>query len=197
MKFSFTRILIIHQVKAEQMILGARAKVLTPSIYIFICCFFLMAMNACSGAGTIISTPTVTTPSVTPPVPNGTALSTIAALNTPTLACVDGLTFISDVTIADNTIEAPGIKIDKQWLVQNSGTCNWDGRYRLRLVSGDALGASPEIALFPARAGSQVTIQIIFTSPLDAGTYISEWQAFDGNGYAFGDSFYLKIIVQP
>jgi hypothetical protein len=100
------------------------------------------------------------------------------------------------VTIPDYSIVAPGSTLDKQWLVQNSGSCNWDNRYRLRLIEGDALGASPEQALFPARAGLQATLRIVFTAPPEAGEYLSEWQAFDAQGIPFGESFFIKIVVQ-
>jgi hypothetical protein len=101
------------------------------------------------------------------------------------------------VTIPDYTVVAPGSSLDKQWLVQNSGSCNWDNRYRLRLVSGDPLGVSPEQALYPARAGTQATLRILFTAPLEAGEYVSEWQTFDPNEIPFGESFVIKIIVSP
>ena len=109
---------------------------------------------------------------------------------------MDGLAFMEDVTFPDYSIVAPGSTLDKQWLVQNSGSCNWDNRYRLRLISGAALGASIEQAIFPARAGMQANLQIIFTAPTEAGEYTSEWQAFDENGIPFGESFFIKIIVQ-
>jgi hypothetical protein len=80
--------------------------------------------------------------------------------------------------------------------VQNNGDCNWDTRYRLRLISGVALGASTEQALYPARAGTQAKLRILFSAPQEAGDYISEWQAFDANGIPFGESFFIKIEVQ-
>ncbi len=116
---------------------------------------------------------------------------------TPTLACTDGLTFVEDETIPDDTVVPPNSPLDKQWRVQNSGTCNWDNHYRLRLVSGDSLGAATEQALYPARAGSEATIQVGFTAPSEPGEYISEWQAFDSKNIPFGDSFYMKITVSP
>jgi hypothetical protein len=85
--------------------------------------------------------------------------------------------------------------LDKQWLVQNSGTCNWDSRYRLRLVGGDAMSASLEQALYPARTGMQATLRIIFTATSQPGEYLSEWQAFDPQGIPFGETFFIKIIV--
>jgi hypothetical protein len=138
----------------------------------------------------------LSTPSLTAVVPTKTLLSSFPVALTPTLTCSDGLTFIDDVTIPDFSIVIAGSTLDKQWLFQNSGSCNWDNRYRLRLVGGDALGASPEQALYPARAGMQATVRIFFTSPLEAGESFSEWQAFDAKGIPFGEVFFIKIIVQ-
>ncbi len=119
------------------------------------------------------------------------------ALPTPTPPCTNILTYNKDLTIPDDTAVAPGQSIDKQWLVTNSGTCNWDARYRLKLINGDPLGAKSEEALYPARAGSQTTLRIIFTAPSAAGTYRSAWQALGPSGEAFGDPVYIQINVQP
>ncbi len=96
----------------------------------------------------------------------------------------------------DNTPFSPGQSVDKQWLVTNSGTCDWDSRYTLRLLSGPAMGAATEQPLYPARAGDQATLRIIFTAPSDTGTYISTWQAFGPSGDTFGDVIYIQIVVQ-
>jgi len=110
--------------------------------------------------------------------------------------CVNNLTFVDDVTIPDNTNVTYGSTIDKRWLVTNSGNCNWNSDYHLMHVSGAALGASQEsIALYPARANTQATIQITFTAPFTDGTYESAWQAFDPNGLPFGDPIYVRVIV--
>jgi len=109
--------------------------------------------------------------------------------------CVSNLTFIEDLTIPDNTSIAYGATIDKQWLVQNSGTCNWNAEYRLRYIGGAVLGAPEELALYPARSGTQATIQITFTAPFSDGEYESAWQAFDPSGLAFGDPIYIRIIT--
>lgn len=107
--------------------------------------------------------------------------------------CVNSLTFIEDLTIPDNSFVTYGSTIDKQWIVQNSGTCNWNAEYRLRHIGGAALGAPEEVALYPARAGTQATIQIIFTAPFTDGVYESAWQTFDPFGLAFGDPIYIRI----
>jgi len=110
--------------------------------------------------------------------------------------CSNNLRFVQDLTIPDNTTATLGLTLDKQWLVENSGTCNWNADYRLRNIAGASLGAPSEIMLYPARAGTQATIQISFTTPYAEGVYESGWQAVDPAGNSFGESIYLRIVVQ-
>jgi len=138
----------------------------------------LIPITPTSTSSALINIPTITLPISTPP-------------------CTNILTYIRDLTIPDDTAIAPGHSIDKQWLVINGGTCNWDARYRLKLISGDAMGTTSEQALYPARAGTQATIRIIFTAPTAAGTYRNAWQAFGPNNEAFGDAIYIRINVTP
>jgi len=109
--------------------------------------------------------------------------------------CTNMLTFVSDVTIPDNTIIAAGSIVDKQWRVKNTGTCDWDGRYRLRAGYGTDLGLG-EQSLYPARAGSEAVLRIVFTAPLTPGTYSSTWQAVAPDGSLFGDIVTITIVVQ-
>jgi hypothetical protein len=127
----------------------------------------------------------------TAPTPTGEPTATAA----PT-ACTNDLKFLADLTVPDGSPVEPGARIDKQWLVRNSGTCNWDADYRLRLVGGfPPLGAEIIQALFPARAGAEVTIQIFFTAPPASGVYRSAWQAYDAQGTPFGETIYIEITV--
>jgi hypothetical protein len=111
--------------------------------------------------------------------------------------CSNNLTYVSDLTIPDNTSITYGSTIDKQWIVENSGSCHWNSNYRLKHIGGAVLGAPEEIALYPARAGTQATIQILFTAPFTDGEYESAWQAYDPNGRPFGDPVYMTIVVTP
>jgi hypothetical protein len=110
--------------------------------------------------------------------------------------CQDTLVFIKDITIPDGTVVAPESTLDKRWEVKNSGNCNWDGSYRVRLIAGPELGSQKEQALYPARSGTQAVIRILFKAPAEAGTYRSAWQAFNSQGEPFGDPFFVEIIVQ-
>lgn len=109
--------------------------------------------------------------------------------------CADSLTFLEDITIPDGTLVNPGEVLDKRWLIKNSGSCNWNEGYRVRLVSGSELGASGEQALYPARSESEVSLRMIFTAPQEAGYYQSAWQAFNPRDIPFGDPFFIEIQV--
>lgn len=114
---------------------------------------------------------------------------------TSTPVCQDGLRFLADITIPDGTIVAPGETLDKQWQVENSGSCNWNERYRLRRISGPALGAPDEQPLYPARSGTQAIIRILLVAPSEPGTYRSAWQAYNPQGEPFGDPIFVEILV--
>lgn len=142
--------------------------------------------------------PTQPLPTTTPIPALFTAVPTPTVTITPTAGpCTDNFSFIEDVTVEDGTSFLPGASIDKQWLVQNSGTCNWDETYRLKWVGGDPMGAAEEQALYPARAGTQATLRVTFTAPAESGSYESAWQAVDPNGNFFGDLVFIKIVVAP
>lgn len=116
-------------------------------------------------------------------------------LPTPTGTCEDDLEFVEDVTIPDGTQFAPGDEMEKIWLVRNTGSCNWEAGYRLRLISGPAMGVEPDQALFPARSGSEAEIRIVFSAPDEPDIYRSSWQAFNLEGDPFGDLFFIEVEV--
>jgi hypothetical protein len=164
---------------------GACGPRITPTIFV---------------APTMAATPPPIAPSASSPNASlGTELTIIptVVIPSPTPPCVDGLSYLQDLTIPDGSRIAPGQAVDKQWQVSNSGTCNWDDRYRLKLLGGDAMGAEPQQPLYPARAGTEATIRILFTAPATEGIYQCQWQAIDPDGLPFGDAFYMEIFVTP
>jgi hypothetical protein len=127
-----------------------------------------------------------------------TETPTQGVIFTPTSTiCTNILSFLDDVTVEDGTSFSPNTSIDKQWLVQNDGTCDWDSTYALKWVGGDPMSANTEQPLYPARAGTQATIRIVFTAPTEIGEYESAWQAVDPDGNIFGDLVFIKIVVIP
>lgn len=165
---------------------------------------FLSALTFASGCARS-STPTpfrpptfiaATRPAPTVTLPSAIASSAVTVTSAPTEgACTNNLTFIGDATIPDDTVIVPGASVDKQWLVQNSGSCDWDSSYGLKWIGGDTLGAEQEQPLYPARAGTPATLRIVFTAPPVDASYESAWQAMDPHGNVFGDLIFIKIIV--
>lgn len=154
---------------------------------------------ACQGQATptLYIPPTQENTSAPPISNNSTEVppSTQIVQPTPTPVCSPGLTFLEDITIPDRTSVSPGELLNKRWLVENNGSCNWNSDYSLVLIAGEELGASTEKALFPARSGNQAEIHILFTAPNEPGAYRSAWQAQDPQGNLFGDSIFIEIVV--
>ncbi len=156
----------------------------------------LFFLAACGGSP---ETPTPAifippTPAATPsPLASPTATEPDAS---PTPDCTDDLQFLEDLTIPDGSVVLPGEALDKRWLVQNTGSCNWEAGYRLKLISGPEMGAEADQPLLPATAGSEATIRILYTAPQEPGYYLSEWQAYGPQGDPFGVSIFIEIVVQ-
>lgn len=157
-------------------------------------------LSACTGASPTPFLPPSVVPQVLPTTPPEQAAAPTPA-DTPTPApsatpsCTNDLAFVEDLSIPDGTLVRAGEVLDKGWLVENSGTCNWNETYRVKLVSGPDLGAPTEQALYPARSGTQAILHILFTAPAEPGLYQSAWQAVDPRGNPFGDPFFIQVLV--
>ena len=146
---------------------------LKPRPYLFAVLLTLIFASACAPqvtptpfrpptkpAPTQILSTTTPIPAIYTPIPTPTITAT--ATESP---CTNNLEFLQDVTIPDGTSISFGGTIDKQWLVKNNGTCDWDSTYRLKWIGGDPLGAAQEQILFPAKAGTQATLRITLHRP--------------------------------
>jgi hypothetical protein len=162
------------------------------------------ALAACSGYPSDPLTRTVTQAPLYIPPTQLIASPTVAGLpiNTPpeprpsaTPSCTNQLTFWDDLSIPDGSHISPGEMLDKRWEVENSGTCNWNDQYSLRLIAGSDLGVQAYQSLFPARSGTKAPIRIVFTAPDAPGPYRSAWQAYDPDGEPFGDQIFIDIVV--
>ena len=139
--------------------------------------------------------PPTLSPQLATATPAATPTFTPEPTNVP--ACENDLSFLEDISIPDDTVVGPAQEIEKVWLVENSGSCNWEIDYTLRLVDGLPMGVSTILALRPTVSGKQIEISIVFTAPTDAGRSFSSWQAHDPEGNPFGDEFFVQVIVDP
>ena len=109
--------------------------------------------------------------------------------------CVNSLLFLNDQTIPDGTVVVPGERLDKRWEVRNNGICNWDDRYRVKLIAGPGMGLPVQQSLYPALSNTDIVIRMVFIAPNEPGNYRSAWQAYDPQDTPFGDPFFIDIVV--
>ncbi|MBI3362308.1 MAG: hypothetical protein HY023_14505 [Chloroflexi bacterium] len=152
-----------------------------------------------SPPGVTFSAPEPLTPNPFPLSPTGIAASTpTPAQIVPPLGadlCTPDLLFVADATVPDGTQFKPGETIDKRWTVRNSGSCAWGPEFRVVLVGGDAMGASAELALYPALPGAEGIVRAQLTAPGQPGDYVGTWQARDPEGKLFGNKMWVRITV--
>ena len=119
----------------------------------------------------------------------------VAAVSSPTTSC-NGLEFINDISIPDNTKMAPGKKFTKTWLLQNTGGCAWQPGFKWTVVGGDPMGGSTVTLTQAINPGAQYQISVPMIAPTTLGTIRGTWRMFDLNGNPFGDAPWVQIVVQ-
>ena len=165
-----------------------------------------MAATLAAQGGTTatpLGLPTVTFPTLPPftAVPSQTPLPPTAAPQ-PVTFC-DWAAYISDVSVPDGTIFAPGTQFTKTWRLKNIGTCAWTSAYSLVFVRGDGLSSNPTplIASGSVPPGQVVDVSVNLTAPTLEGSYRSYWMLRNSSGTLFAlggaarDPFYVDIKV--
>ena len=129
--------------------------------------------------------PTISVPTLTPPLPASPTATRVPA--TPTAVSCDRIKFVKDVNYPDNTEVAAGTSFVKTWRLQNDGSCTWTTGYALVFTGGDAMGA-PSAAPLPGNVGPGQTIDlsVSLTAPTDGGTYRGEFKLRNASNVVFG-----------
>jgi hypothetical protein len=109
--------------------------------------------------------------------------------------CTLNASFVSDVTVPDDTEMAPGETFVKTWRMRNSGTCDWGPGFTLVFQNGDAMGGPGSVAVPATAAGSTADISVNLEAPAAPGTYRGNWRMQSDEGLAFGASAYVQIVV--
>ena len=125
----------------------------------------------------------------------GTPLAPPTSAGTSSQATCYGLTFVSDVSIPDNTQMTPGQTFTKTWKVLNSGSCTWDAGFKFAFTTGNALGGTTVALSSAVASGAQYDISVPMTAPSTAGTYQSNWRMQTAGGQFFGNEVYVVIVV--
>jgi len=149
----------------------------------------------------IANVPTLT------PVPSVeiTATTDLAATNTPApILGAPGCTVsakLAGENPPDGTLFKPGEYFWKTWSLENTGTCTWDGTYKLVYKSGDLMGGLTSYP-FPEMVapGETKDISIYLKAPEAEGTTRGYWQiqtpweTYFGTG-PMSEPFYVEVSV--
>ena len=149
-----------------------------------------IVLSACGGqAAQATETPTEAPPTATDipatntpteeaiPVTGETEVAVTPSL-TPTVfvpenaaGCINKASFVTDVTIPDNSTITAGATFTKTWRVQNAGTCIWWAGYTLTHYSENAMSAPDFVSLPVTNPGETADISVDLVAPSVAGTY--------------------------
>lgn len=148
-----------------------------------------------------LGTQTVT---VTPSPEATTGPSTPTITNTPaaTPQICEKASFVSDVSVPDNTVMNPLTLFTKIWRVRNDSQCTWDSNYAL-VFAGGTLMANQNTIPFPGKVppGQTVDLAVNMQAPATSGAIQSNWLLRTPNNATFGvggagdNPLYVRILV--
>jgi len=129
------------------------------------------------------------------PTPVPTATPTLTPI--PAADCTYNATFVSDVTIPDNTHLAPGTEFVKTWRLRNTGTCNWGSGFQFVFVKGAQMSGPASVSVPPTSSGATVDVSVSLKAPQEPGTHRGTWRLRAPDGRDFGDRPFVQIVVPP
>jgi hypothetical protein len=160
-----------------------------------------VASFAAALTSTALANPTATPAPTDTPTATGTAPITEVTVPAatrppvvPTASCY-GLTFVSDVSVPDNTQVTPGQEFTKTWRVRNSGSCVWEKGFKFGFTGGEAMGGTTLTLDSAVQSGEEDELSVDLTAPNSAGTFRGNWRMATAGGTYFGDEVYVLIIV--
>ena len=109
--------------------------------------------------------------------------------------CVNGMSYVADVTIKDGQVFNPGSGFRKTWRIYNNGSCTWDSNYYLDFAGGDRMNGSSVRVPGTVKPGQTVDISVDMTAPNNAGKYKGNWQMRSPQGAGFGQTIWVSITV--
>ncbi len=140
-----------------------------------------------------------------------TATATVLVTETPSLTATlggilagpgtkllcDDSKWVTDVNIPDGAQMTPGQDFLKTWKIRNSGTCSWGAGYTV-IYGGynDKMNGAPAALNTTVIPGQEVEVSVQFKAPTKVGEYLSAWRMANPSGFAFGEFFFVRIIVR-
>lgn len=133
-----------------------------------------MTLTAQTGPATATATPN---PTITPTlwasptfIPSTSTLQSTSYLYSSANGCYNA-TYVTDVTIPDGTVLAPGETFTKTWKLQNSGSCDWETDFVMSFETGTDMDGEDTTIDEAVAAGETESLSITLVAPETEGTY--------------------------
>ena len=110
-------------------------------------------------------------------------------------SCFFSSSFVSDVTVPDNTNFVSGQGFNKIWRMKNNGTCAWDSTFQLVFIGGEAMTSYTAVNIAATPINGTVDILVPMTAPGSLGSHSGTWRIRTGTGTLFGQAITVKINV--
>lgn len=141
------------------------------------------------------NTPTPTNTIAVATLANVTPFGTSVIVSPPVVTSCNGMEYVNDVTIPDNTPMTAGQTFTKTWKVKNSGTCAWEAGFKFSLTGGDAMGGATYTLPQSVPANTQIDISIAMTAPNKTGSIEGRWRMSTAAGQFFGNEVTVVILI--
>jgi hypothetical protein len=164
----------------------------TQGTHIILVRAYNAAGNVSSPVAVSVTVAQAATPTATLSTPTSVPLAASPTMTA--TACADNAVFVSDVTVPDGTILAPGQTFNKIWRVRNTG-CPWGAGYQLVFVSGEAMSTAQVIPVPDTPQGGTADLLVALTAPTVPGTHSGTWRLRNPSGKLFGTIVFVKITV--
>jgi len=155
-------------------------------------------LTATAQAATAQATATATSTATATPTATQAASPTAGSTSVP----CNMASFVTDVTIPDNTSVAFDQPFIKTWRLKNVGSCTWTSQYQVVFDSGEQMGgpASQQLTTGSVAPDQTIDVSLNLKAPSLAGTYKGNWKLREPGGGFFALStgpFWVQIKTQP
>jgi hypothetical protein len=105
---------------------------------------------------------------------------------------------VETVNLIEGCCVRSGEKIDFTWRVKNTGSCDWDSRYKLVFVGGDRMEIAAEFVMpevISAEGQETVDFPAHLRAPEASGIYEGFWRMEGPDGVRFGNEAHVYIEI--
>lgn len=107
----------------------------------------------------------------------------------------ENIQFWAHILIDPGEVIAYDTKFTKTWAFKNIGTCDIGPGYVLTYYGGDDFGEHKGKLKTNIRPGETGHVSIAMTAPQKPGTYTANYMFVNPNGFFFGPTFQVRIVV--